>query len=84
MENCGSEAVKIPPIFSQKFFQDLLFFRFGKSLFSYNATKVLLDFHGFWVPRGVQKKIKKRFRKINIEQKQPKTDCSQKKKKKIY
>ena len=48
------------------------FFDFGQSLFSCNPTRVLLDFHGFWVPRGGQKTIKKRFRKRNVEKDGPK------------
>ena len=48
------------------------FFDFGQSLFSCNTTRVLLDFHGFWVPRGGQKTIKKRCRKRNVEKDGPK------------
>ena len=48
------------------------FFDFGQSLFSCNATRVLLDFHGFRVPRGGQKTIKKRCRKRNVEKDGPK------------
>ena len=50
------------------------FFDFGQSLFSCNATRVLLDFHGFWIPRGGQKTIKKRCRKRNVEKRRPETD----------
>ena len=34
------------------------FFDFGQSLFSCNTTKVLIDFHGFWLPRDGQTTIK--------------------------
>ena len=43
------------------------FFDFGQSLISCNTTMVLLDFHGFRVPRGGQKTINKRCRKRNVE-----------------
>ena len=39
----------------------------GRSLISCNTTVVLLDFHGFRLPRGGQKTIKKRCRKQNVE-----------------
>ena len=48
------------------------FFDFGQSLFSFNTPKVLFDFHGFWLPRGGQKTIKKRFRKSNVKKHRPK------------
>ena len=48
-------------------------FDFGQSLFSCNTKRVLLDFHGFWVPRGGQKTIKKQCRKRNVEKDGPKT-----------
>ena len=43
------------------------FFDFDQALISGNTTVVLLDFHGFRVPRGGQKTIKKRCRKRNVE-----------------
>ena len=49
------------------------FFDFGQSLFSCNTTRVLLDFHGFWVPRGGQKTIKSTMQKKSRRKKQPKT-----------
>ena len=48
------------------------FFDFGQSLISCNTTRVLLDFHGFRLPRGGQKTIKKRFRKKNVKKAGPK------------
>ena len=48
------------------------FFHFGQSLISCNTTRVLLDFHGFRLPRGGQKTIKKRFRKKNVKKAGPK------------
>ena len=48
-----------PKVISGRGFSD-----FGQSLISCNTTRVLLDFHGFRIPRGDQKTIKKRFRKI--------------------
>ena len=48
------------------------FFDFGQSLISCNTTRVLLDFHGFRLPRGGQKTIKKRFRKKNVKKNGPK------------
>ena len=48
------------------------FFDFGQSLISCNTTRVLLDFHGFRLPRGGQKTIKKRFRKKHVKKAGPK------------
>ena len=68
-----------PKVISGRGFSD-----FGQSLISCNTTMVLLDFHGFRVPRGGQKTIKKRCRKRNVEkdgakpiflQKSVKIDC---------
>ena len=47
------------------------FFDFGQSLISCNTTRVLLDFHGFRLPRGGQKTIKKRSRKKNVKKAGP-------------
>ena len=49
------------------------FFDFGQSLISCNTTRVLLDFHGFRLPRGGQKTIKKRFRKKSSKKVGPKS-----------
>ena len=48
------------------------FFDFGQTLISCNTTKVLLDFHGFRLPRGGQKTLKKRFRKKHVKKTGPK------------
>ena len=56
-----------PKVISGRGFSD-----FGQSLISCNTTVVLLDFHGFRVPRGGQKTIKKRCRKRNVEKYGPK------------
>ena len=49
------------------------FFDFGQSLISCNTTRVLLDFHGFRLPRGGQKTIKKRFKKKSSKKGGPKS-----------
>ena len=54
-------------------------FDFCSTLFSCKPTKVLLDFHGFGVPRDSQKTIKKRVRNMNVEKRHPKTDFFTKK-----
>ena len=56
-----------PKVVSGRGFSD-----FGQSLISCNTTRVLLDFHGFGLPWGGQKTIKKRLRKINVEKDGPK------------
>ena len=48
------------------------FFRLWPILDFVQLYKVLFDFHGFRVPRGDQKTIKKRFRKKNVEKAGPK------------
>ena len=54
------------------------FFNFGQSLFSCNPPMVLLDFHGFRLPQGGQKTIKKRFRKSMVKKHCPKPIFSKK------
>ena len=49
------------------------FFDFGQSLISCNTTRVFIDFHGFRLPRGGQKTIKKRFRKKSSKKVGPKS-----------
>ena len=61
-----------PTVISGRGFSD-----FGQSLFSCNATMILLDFHGFRLPRGAQK-TKKRCRKRNVEKDSPKPSFYQK------
>ena len=56
-----------PKVISGRGFSD-----FGQSLISCNTIRVLLDFHGFRLPRGGQKTIKKRCRKRNVEKDGPK------------
>ena len=67
MRKCRSKAPKRTSTTQPKVVSGRGFSDFGRSLISCNTTMFLFDFHGFWVPRGGQKTIKKLCRKRNVE-----------------